>query len=91
MGVDVLLKVLEKGGPWGMVAILLVVIGFMWKYITKIQDARVEDSKEYTTAMESVTEKYVTATIHMRATLDNTAKAVDKLCEARIQEAQRRS
>jgi len=90
MGAEAMGGFLEYGVLGGMCVILLVVVGFMWKHIVKIQDARVEDSKEFTTTVESITEKYVTATIQMRATLDNTAKAVDKMCDA-LNETQRRS
>jgi len=76
-----LAEMLQDYGGWGVSAVTLIVVWRLLSYISKQHQLRMDDAKSHTATLETVTEKYVTATIHIRATLDGVTKTMDKMCD----------
>lgn len=73
--------VLKDGSPWGIIAILLFVLGFLVKHILKLNEDRSKLEREHNERMLDLIEKHLAIDIKHEQAFNNMAKAFERVMD----------
>lgn len=76
-----LARLLENGGPWGVIALLLVSFGFLVKYVLKLIDDRDKRERERNTQMLELLERRIETDVRHEQAFNNMAKAFERVAD----------
>lgn len=81
MSATELWTILKSGGPWGIVVILLLTIGWLGRLVIRLYDDRVEREKERNKEMLELLEKKIERDVKHEQAFNNMAKAFDRVAD----------
>ena len=76
-----LASVLESGGPWGIIAVLILSIGFLVRYIGKLVDDRDKRECERNAQLLKLLEDRIEADVKHEQAFKNMAKAFERVAD----------
>lgn len=72
---------LKVGGPWGVIAVLIIAIGFLVKYLMKMVEDRDQRERERNAQLLKLLEDRIEADIKHEQAFKNMAKAFERVAD----------
>lgn len=81
MTVSTLTALLKSGGPWAIIAVLLIAIAFLVRYVIKVVEDRDKRERERNEELLKLLEKKIETDVKHEAAFNCMAKAFDRVAD----------